>query len=304
MIRPATTMAPITWGTPYFVPFLLRDRVAAGELRALRIVPLGAGAPEPAARVAASANGLTNDVGVEVRLGGAGEMVLGDGHLPLPRLELLDDPSDTWSHDIDRYASEPSAAAKWEAGRVIDTGPLMASVRRNGRSGDSELVAEYRVYAGEPFVELLLRIHWRERHKVLKLTWPLPAGLVRHTDGIPGSDLEREPRGCERPVRDRTLLELGDGRRAGIVLPDAYALDATPERVRITLLRSPLMAHHDPCPADAAPRGVYADHGVNEFRFRFFCGRELAGAELDRHALMMHRPLATADLTRGMQYDA
>jgi len=296
--------APITWDKPYFVPFLLRDHVAPGELRVLRIVPLEAGAQPPASQVHAGADELSNDVGVRVRLGGTGGMEFGAARVPLPRLALLDDPSDTWSHDIDRYAETPSAPATWETPKVIDTGPLMASLRRRGRSGDSELIAEYRVYAGEPFVELLLRVHWRERHKLLKLVQPLSAGMVRHFDGIPGSELERRPLGHERPVRDRTLLELKDGQRIGIVLPDAYALDATPERARITLLRSPLMAHHDPCPADAGPRGVYADHGVNEFRFRFFCGRELTGAELDRHALLLHRPLATADLTRGMRADA
>ena len=59
------------------------------------------------------------------------------------------------------------------------------------------------------------------------------------------------------------------------------------------------MAHHDPNPAPG-PRGGYADQGVHEFRFRFFCGAKITGRELDQQVLIIHRPLVIADLTRGM----
>jgi hypothetical protein len=110
------------------------------------------------------------------------------------------------------------------------------------------------------------------------------------------------------------LLELANGLRVGAVFPDAYALDASNagekaasreggkediSRVRITLLRSPLMAHHYPFQGEG-PRGVYADQGMHEFRFRFFAGPQVTGELLDRHALILHRPLVSADWTKGM----
>ena len=124
--------------------------------------------------------------------------------------------------------------------------------------------------------------------------------LVRRHDGIPGDALERPTDGRELPVRDRTLLELADGQHVGLVFPEAYALDATPERVRVTLLRSPIMAHHDPY-VGPGPRGRFADQSIHEFRLRIFGGPALSGAQLDRQALMLHRPLVVADLTRGMR---
>ena len=175
----------------------------------------------------------------------------------------------------------------------------MASLLQTGRVGDSRLRGEFRVYAGACFAQWHLRVHWAERHKLLKLVLPLPAACVSRTDGIPGGQLVRRPDGNERPLRDRTLLELEGGLRLGVVCPEAFALDATPHRVRLTLLRSPLMAHHHPHPP-AHPRGTFADQGVHTFRLRLLASPGLTGRDLDLQAMMMQRPLIAADLTRGM----
>ncbi|MGQ9652166.1 MAG: glycoside hydrolase family 38 C-terminal domain-containing protein [Phycisphaerae bacterium] len=282
-----------------FVRLLFRVNIEPGGLRLLRIDRQGDGKRVPR-RVKASRKRIANDTEVEVQLAGEGEMRFAGGmRLPLPRLDLIDDPTDTWTHEVDRYGRDPCATAKWRAAQVIDAGPLMAAIQREGRIGGSEIVIEYRVYAGEPFVECRLRVHWHERHKLLKLTVPLSPHVRRRHDGIPGGELSREPDGKEYPVRDRTMLELTGGQRIGLLFPDVYALDVASDAVRLTLLRSPKMAHDYRC-QQPAPRAVYADQGVHDFRFRFFCGGAVDGELLDHHALMMHRPPAIADLTRGM----
>jgi len=287
----------------WLLPLLLRIHVEPGELRVLRIVRADASASDgsPAAvRVLGAADELANDASVALRLKDSGELQLSaDMMLPLPQLDLVDDPSDTWSHDVDRYGAESIASAEWEKPEALDQGPLMGALEVRGQIGQSTLVAEYRVYAGEPFAELLLRVAWAEQHKALKLTVSPPGPLTGHVVGIPGGELRRLPDERELPAHDRTLVELADGRRLGLVFPDAYALDARADRLRITLLRSPLMAHHDPYRA-RGPRGIHADQGVHEFRFRFLAGPDITGRDLDRQALMFHRPLLGADLTRGM----
>jgi alpha-mannosidase len=226
-------------------------------------------------------------------------LAFGKQELPIPRLELLEDLSDTWSHGFDRFAPGPGVAAAWGAPFAEYRGPLVSSLRQSGTIGDSQLEAEWRVYAGEPFVELRLRVLWVERRKLLKLAIDLPAASAERVDGIMGGSLKRANDGIERPLRDWTLLTLPGESKLGVVCPEVYALDAAPDRVRFTLLRAAVMAHHEPNHGMALGRR-FSDQGEHEFRFRFFMGGAVKEATLDAHALMMQRPLVGADLTKGM----
>jgi alpha-mannosidase len=222
-------------------------------------------------------------------------LVFGARALAMPRLELYDDYSDTWTHIIDRYHGEAVARPEWEPPVVVDRGPLMASFVRAGRIGGSRLLAEWRVYADEPVVELRLRVHWCERRRLLKLVVPLEAATGRE-DGVLGGAVERPMDGRELPLRDRSLVRTPTG-AIGVVAPDCFALDGTPERLRVTLLRSPIYAHHDPHPGNS-PRSRFTDQGEHEFRFRFLVGE--AATALDAQALAMQRPPLFAEVTRGM----
>jgi alpha-mannosidase len=270
------------WGLPRL---LFSADLGPGEVGVWRIERDAPGPLAPAAPFAGPVVGFER-----------GELRSADGSvsLPLPDLALLDDPSDTWSHGLDRYPEEAVATAAWSDVRPIDDGPLLRSWGSEGRIGEATtLRAEWRVYHGQPFVELLLRVHWAERHRVLKLVLPTPGGAPGRTDGIAGGELDRPNDGRELPLRDWSSTE-----GLAVVAPEVYALDATPERVRLTLLRSPLLAHHFPH-AGGSPRAVFADQGVHEFRFRLFPGGAPADL-LERHARMLQRPLLFADLTRGM----
>jgi len=269
---------------------LLRLSVPPGGLRVLRL-HRGEVAPAFPARVSAREDGLiANDVGLSCGP---------DGPAALPglRLELIEDRTDTWSHGIDRYGENPAAPAEWDAPQILDGGPLRASLLRTGRIGDSLLRAEWRVYAGEPFAELILDVHWRAAFQALKLTLPLPAAPTDRTDGIPGGRLVRPNSGREAPLRDWAWFPGGPG----VVCPDVFALDATPARARFTLLRAVPLAFHDPYKGSFA-RAAWSDQGPHTFRFRFFPG-DVSADLLESHGLMLQRPLLAADLTRGMPAD-
>jgi alpha-mannosidase len=199
---------------------------------------------------------------------------------------------------VDRLGESLVARAVWEPARLIDDGPLLKSAIQDGSIGGCDLVAEWRLYEGEPIVELLLRVHWRAIHRVLKLV--LPLALDRRIDGVMGGALARDLDGRERPLQDFTWLERDNGRPIGVVCPDVFAFDATADGARLTLLRSPLMAHHDPAPAQGFPRATPSDQGVHLFRFQFAAFDGLAPDWLAQRAAMAHRPLIAADWTKGM----
>ena len=72
-------------------------------------------------------------------------------------------------------------------------------------------------------------------------------------------------------------------------------------RLAHPLLRSPLLAHHDPEPPDAAPHGVFADRGDHLFRLRLLWGEDLAPEGLEAHAATIHSPPLVTVTTRGMK---
>jgi len=242
---------------------------------------------------------LSQSIGNEYVSCSPAGLVWGDDfQIAMPHLTLIEDPSDTWSHWIDRYPEGPGETAQWSLPSLIDSGPLMASLMQTGKIGRSTLKAEWRVYAGEPFVELNLNVHWSETNKVLKLVVPFEETVATRTDGILAGHLVRPNNGRECPLRDWTLFELQDA-SLGVVCPDVFGLDGSPSQLRLTLLRSSVMAFHVPYFSEA-PRKVIADQGVHEFRFRFFSGTATGPKLLDNHALMLQRPPLIADLTRGM----
>ncbi len=278
---------------------LFRTSVPAGGLRVYRIVA-GGGAQTTESGVLLQSDSIETTQGNGISLGAQpGLHFAGGVTLPLPRLDLLPDYSDNWSHTIDRYPAGPAEAAIWDAPCLLDYGPNMASLLQHGHIGQSRLQAEWRVYADEPFVELRLRVHWFEQQRLLKYTLPLLGSPTHRTDGIPGASLPRPLDGREYPLRDWTLLAGDSTNTIAVVCPDVYALDVHPWQARLTLLRSPIVTDHNPGPVHFA-RVTFADQGEHTFSFRFFAGTDVDSSLLDAHALMLQRPLLMADLTRGM----
>ncbi len=220
-----------------------------------------------------------------------------------PILQLVRDTSDTWSHNIDRFAEPLAARARWGRPEQVEDGPLRCTWRIAGRIGASRLCADWRRYRGADFWELRLRVMWQEHHKVLRLTWNPGRAILGRDDGVPGRGLRRESDGAERPVRDRSLLHLAGGKSAGAVFPEIFSLSCDRTALRLTLLRSCPLAHHLPKKLPPRlPQVNWADQGDHVFTLRFFPPGRVTAAQLDRHArLLQQRPLV-ADLTRGMPF--
>ena len=279
---------------------VVKQKISPGQIRVLRIDRAASHgrSASPDRPAGTKGTGTIVGAGTEVCLDQEHpSMRLGELPLPLPRLDLIADHTDTWSHNVDRYGRAPIAPACFDRPVIQDHGPWLASLVQVGIVGESEACMHWRAYADASHVDLLLRVHWKAKHRLLKLTLALPDRLVRSDDGIMGGHLTREPTGAERPLQDWTLAHLANGRRLGVVCPDVYALDATSAALRFTLLRSPLMAHHEPHPGNPAG-GVFADQGVHTFRFRLL--PDATAVQLAAHALQLQQPPLYADLTRGM----
>lgn len=270
---------------------LFKLKLAPGQIRVLRIDKENR--PSISKGVSVYSDEIANLCGVQWT---SFRMTLPNLTLKLPTLTLIDDFTDTWSHGIQRYG-ENGTTAVWEAPIMLDTGPLMAACVQSGRIGNSILKAEWRVYAGEEFCELLLSIHWIEKHKILKLSVDCPNADMERIDGIMGGSIVRRNTGQEVPIQNwMRISAMGQG--IGIVTTDTYAADVTLLRARLTLLRSPLMAHHDP-DEGKSHRAHISDQGVHKFKFRFVGGR-VSDTDLEAMVFAVQNAPVIADLTRGM----
>ena len=118
-----------------------------------------------------------------------------------------------------------------------------AALLRTGRVGDSTLSAEWRLYAGTPFLELRLTINWRERNKLLNMTLPLPSGaceliptgIAIHiaAPGVAGLILPRSGLGHRHGIVLGNLVGLIDADYQGQLLVSCWNRGAAPFRVAI-----------------------------------------------------------------------
>ena len=232
----------------------------------------------------------------------------------LPRLELVVDETDTWSHGTPRADGRPlsyeytgpiAARPLWKKPVQVEAGPIRWAWRVAGWIGQSPVCADWRRYRGADFWELRLRVGWREHHRLLRLTWSPGRAIAGRNDGIPGGGIDRPGNRQELPVRDRSLLRLAGGRTAGAVFPEVYSLSCDREALRLTLLRSCVLAHSLPVvlpPESQLPQMNWSDQGDHVFTLRFFPPGRVTAAALDRHARVLQQRPQVADLTRGMPF--
>jgi alpha-mannosidase len=184
------------------------------------------------------------------------------------RAVVLDDPSDTWSHNVSEYSKEIGAFGAAEF-RVLENGPLRARVRARSNYGQSSLEVDWILYAGSQNLEARVALDWHEHLKMLKFSFPVDIENPRPTYEIPYGYIVREANGKEDPgQRWIDLSGERDGHVYGLSLINnaKYGYSVRGNDMRISVVRGAVYAQHDPHKLD--PQGVYVwqDQGRQEFR--------------------------------------
>lgn len=168
----------------------------------------------------------------------------GRSYLQGPCVSLVIDEthSDTWGHGLKEYRDVVGSFAG-ETVQALDRGPIRGLVRLFSRYGDSTMIQDVILYADRPEIEIRLKIHWREKHKMLKLEFPLQTGQAIATAEIPYGFIERPMDGFEKPIQQ--WADISDDQGGVSVINDSsYALDIKDGVLRQTVLRSPIYADH------------------------------------------------------------
>jgi len=186
---------------------------------------------------------------------------------------VMDDPSDTWSHGVFSYDVQRGRFAEARV-RVVEAGPVRIVVRAKSRFGGSTLTQDYIVYRDLPWISVKAFVDWRETHAVLKLSFPVNVESPVATYEIPYGHLERPSNGEEQPGQ-RWMDLTGDAFAEGTALryglsllnDSLYSSDVRGSDMRLTVLRSPVYAHHAPEALDPDRDYAYMDQGERAFAY-------------------------------------
>lgn len=196
---------------------------------------------------------------------------------PAARAVVLEDTSDTWSHNVFRFDNEIGSFTASSI-RLIEQGPIKVTIRVASQYHESQLFQDFTLYQDLDIIEVGVTVDWREHNKLLKLRFPFKLAATHTTYEIPYGHIERFANGEENPALnwvDVTGVASGQIQPYGVsLLNDAkYSFDSRSQDILdvhdigLTVLRSPAYAHHLPMELD--PDGLYnfMDQGRQSFRY-------------------------------------
>jgi len=219
-------------------------------------------------------------------------------------LIVLDDPSDTWSHGVDRFRDEIGRFEMVGIPEVCEWGPLRWRVRTQGAWGDSWVSQEFVLLRAQ--LDVTVEVDWHERHRMLKLSVPTRVAQGEATFEIPYGAIMRPQSGDEEPAQRWVDVSgvLADGAQAGTrcgvaLLNDCkYGFDVLDGEIRMSVLRSPIYAFHDPAQVQPGEEYEYTEQGRHVFRYSLVphpgdwreAGIPRLAAEFNRPCLALHEP--------------
>jgi len=184
---------------------------------------------------------------------------------------VINDNSDTWSHDKLHF---DDIAGMFKAKKVYlaEHGPVKSVLRVVSEYGESEFIQDFAMYKDKDEIDVKVKVNWQEQFKMLKLVFPINAIFRKQTYEIPYGTVERENNGEEEPGQswiDVTgLMPNHKGIYGLSIINDAkYSYSIHNKEMALTVLRSPIYAHHDPLIPEEDGHYSFIDQGIQEFNY-------------------------------------
>src|SRR5271170_2219619 len=152
---------------------------------------------------------------------------------------------DAWNIDADfeKHFTKLDAA---DSVRLMERGPLRATIRVTRTWQHSKFVQDITLYAGLDRVDVVNDFDWHEDHILLKAAFPLAASSASATYEIPYGSIERPTtrnnswEAAKFEVPALRWADLGDAEHGFSVINNSkYGYDAKGNVLRLSLLRAP-----------------------------------------------------------------
>ncbi|HEX6293472.1 MAG TPA: glycoside hydrolase family 38 C-terminal domain-containing protein [Herpetosiphonaceae bacterium] len=217
---------------------------------------------------------------------------------PAARPVVIEDRSDTWSHDVlafDTAIGDFTARSV----RLVEHGAVKSVVRVTSEYGASRLVQDFTMYRELEQIDVHVTVDWREEFKMLKLKFPMNLNFIRATYEIPYGHIERPVNGEEEPGQSWIDVS-GESRDVdelyglSLLNDGKYSFDVRNKELSLTVLRSPIYAHHDPFVPQPDGQYSFIDQGIQRFSYTLLphSGSWEQAGTIKRAAELNQRPIA------------
>ena len=181
---------------------------------------------------------------------------------------IVDDKSDTWSHGISHYSREGEEVSITEV-KITYIGKLKSVLSISSYHGHSKIVQDITMFSNSPVIKSHFFIDWHEKHKILKLVFKFSQNCKIFSE-IPFGVIERNANGQEFPMQRGIFLKTVAGDGIAFANNGKYAYDMLGKELRLTILRNPPYAWHDPYKLEEERNYYYIDEGIQEFDLWFW----------------------------------
>jgi len=194
-------------------------------------------------------------------------IINGSGHMLL----VLEDKSDTWSHGEVGYYKEIGKFRKISF-KVIEKGPVRATLRINSSYGHSRAEIDLSLYRDIEAIDCRLNLDWHEKHKMLKIVFPLALKDIAATVETAYGAV-RAGNGTRREVPMQQWVDVtgkisgGETYGFGVLNDGKYGVDVSGPEIRMSIVRSPVFAHDKSNSLKPGRDYQYTDQGHHYLRY-------------------------------------
>ncbi len=217
------------------------------------------------------------------------------------RCEVMKDYSDTWSHLVRSYRDK-EGQFELSSIKLIENGAVRSTIRVSLKYNDSAILKYYTIYRDIPGIYVKMKIDFKEKHRVLKVKYPVNFIHRKGSFGSPYGFVEREMDGEEYPYQNYmdisgTILGediLGVARTSGfsIINDSKYSIDVLNKEIGFTVLRTPIYAHHDPKVPNDEEDYEYLDLGESSCNYMIYPHKNTLQSEnIPKKAWEYNQPL-------------
>src|SRR5919199_1558031 len=184
---------------------------------------------------------------------------------------VIEDSSDTWGHGVYHFQDEVGSFTATDV-KLVEHGPVKSVLRVKSSYGASTLVHEFTMYRELPQNDVHVKLDWHEQFTELKLRFPVNLNFIRATYEIPYGHIERPTNGEEEPglrwidcsgIARVTELPYG----LSLLNDGKYSFDIRGREMSLTVLRSPIYAHHIPAEPELDEEYTFIDQGLQHFTY-------------------------------------